>query len=81
MVKACQAASRRACGEEAVINPFGTGSTPTWMVIRHLGIPLVGTGVGFITARTHSANENLKIDHLIEGAKYMAAICEAFGGS
>ncbi|MFP6870263.1 MAG: M20/M25/M40 family metallo-hydrolase [Nitrospinota bacterium] len=81
VVKACQAASRRACGEEAVINPFGTGSTPTWMIIRHLGIPLVGTGVGFITARTHSANENLKIDHLIEGAKYMAAICEAFGGS
>jgi acetylornithine deacetylase/succinyl-diaminopimelate desuccinylase-like protein len=81
VVKACQKASRLACGEEAVINPFGTGSTPTWMVIRNLGIPLVGTGVGYITARTHSANENLKIEHLIEGAKYMAAICESFGSS
>ncbi len=80
-VKACQAASRRVYDEEAVINPFGSGSTPTWMVIRNLEIPLVGTGVGYITARTHSANENLKIEHLIEGAKYMAAICESFGNA
>jgi acetylornithine deacetylase/succinyl-diaminopimelate desuccinylase-like protein len=78
-VKACQTASRRVYDAEAVINPFGSGSTPTWMVIRSLGIPLVGTGVGYITARTHSANENLKIEYLIEGAKYMAAICESFG--
>ncbi|MDA1000307.1 MAG: M20/M25/M40 family metallo-hydrolase [bacterium] len=78
-VKACFEASRRVYGADPVINPFGSGSTPTWMVIRHLGMPLVSTGVGYITARTHSANENLKISHLIEGAKYMAAICEAFG--
>lgn len=78
-VKACQEASRRVYDAEAVINPFGSGSTPTWMVIRNLGIPLVGTGVGYITARTHSANENLKVEHLINGAKYMAAICESFG--
>ena len=48
------------------------------MVIRELGMPLVSTGVGYVTARTHSANENLKVEHLIEGAKYMAAICEEF---
>jgi len=35
--------------------------------------------VGHITSRTHSADENLKIEHLIDGAKYMAGICEAFG--
>jgi acetylornithine deacetylase/succinyl-diaminopimelate desuccinylase-like protein len=46
--------------------------------LRNLGIPLVSTGVGRITSRTHSANENLKIEHLIDGAKYMAAICEEF---
>ncbi|MDP6278907.1 MAG: M20/M25/M40 family metallo-hydrolase, partial [Nitrospinota bacterium] len=80
-VKACQEASRRVYDAEAVINPFGSGSTPTWMVIRNLGIPLVGTGVGYITARTHSANENLKVEHLINGAKYMAAICESFGNA
>ena len=34
--------------------------------------------LGRITSRTHSANENLKIEHLIDGAKYMAAICEEF---
>lgn len=81
VVKACQAASREVYGKEAIINPFGSGSTPTWTIIRHLGIPLCSTGVGYITARTHSVNENLKIEHLIEGAKYMAAICERFASS
>lgn len=78
VVRACGAASRRLYGEDAVINPFGNGSTPTWVVLKHLGIPLASTGVGRITSRTHSANENLKIEHLIDGAKYMAAICEEF---
>ena len=79
VVKACTESSRRLYGEEPIINPFGNGSTPTWIVIKHLGVPLSSTGVGCITSRTHSANENVKIDHLIMGAKYMAGICEAFG--
>ena len=54
------------------------GSTPVWSVIRHLGIPLVSTGVGKLTARTHSVNENIKIEDLIKGAKYMAAILDEF---
>jgi len=79
VVKACAESSRLLYGEDPVINPFGCGSTPTWIVIKHLGVPLSSTGVGCITSRTHSANENVKIDHLIMGAKYMAGICEAFG--
>ncbi|MBI2133028.1 MAG: M20/M25/M40 family metallo-hydrolase [Candidatus Tectomicrobia bacterium] len=78
VVGACVRASRQLYGKEPVINPFGVGGTPTWMVIRELKMPLVSTGVGYVTARTHSANENLKVEHLIEGAKFMAAICEEF---
>ncbi|MBT3432280.1 MAG: M20/M25/M40 family metallo-hydrolase [Nitrospinaceae bacterium] len=79
VVKACAESSRRLYGEEPIINPFGNGSTPTWIVIKHLDLPLSSTGVGCITSRTHSANENVKIEHLIMGAKYMAGICESFG--
>ena len=78
IVKACQTASQKVYGADPVVNPFGSGSTPTWTIIKHLGIPLCSTGVGYITARTHSVNENIKIEHLIEGAKYMASICEEF---
>ena len=78
IVKACQIASQKVYGADPVVNPFGSGSTPTWTIIKHLGIPLCSTGVGYITARTHSVNENIKIEHLIEGAKYMASICEEF---
>lgn len=80
IVKACNAAAQRLYGEDAIINPFGNGSTPTYIVLKHLGIPLSSTGVGRITSRTHSANENLKIADLIDGAKWMAAICEEFSG-
>ncbi|MBI3128113.1 MAG: M20/M25/M40 family metallo-hydrolase [Candidatus Tectomicrobia bacterium] len=78
IVRACEAASRRLYGKDPIINPFGNGSTPTWIVLRHLGVPLASTGVGRITSRTHSANENLKIADLIDGAKWMAAITEEF---
>ena len=78
VVKACMSASQRLYGKDAEINPFGSGSTPCYIVLRNLGIPLASTGVGRITSRTHSANENLKIEDLIDGAKYMATICEEF---
>ena len=78
IVRACEAASRRLYGKDPIINPFGNGSTPTWIVLRHLEIPLASTGVGRITSRTHSANENLKVADLIDGAKWMAAITEEF---
>jgi len=78
IVRACERACRRVYGQDPPINPFGSGSTPVWSVIRYLKIPTVSTGVGKLTARTHSANENIKIEHLIEGAKYMAAILEEF---
>ena len=78
VVKACMSASQRLYGKDAEINPFGSGSTPCYIVLRNLGVPLASTGVGRITSRTHSANENLKIEDLIDGAKYMATICEEF---
>jgi len=78
LVEACARASHHLYEKDPVINPFGIGGTPTWMVIRELGIPLVSTGVGYVTARTHGANENLKVEHLTEGAKFMAAICDEF---
>ncbi|OGL69575.1 MAG: hypothetical protein A3J27_08505 [Candidatus Tectomicrobia bacterium RIFCSPLOWO2_12_FULL_69_37] len=81
IVKACERACRRVYGQDPPVNPFGTGSTPVWSVIRHLKIPVVSTGVGKLTARTHSANENLKVADLIQGAKYMAAILEEFGAT
>src|SRR3989304_2398175 len=66
IVKACERACRRVYGQDPPVNPFGTGSTPVWSVIRNLKIPTVSTGVGKLTARPHSANENIKVEHLIE---------------
>jgi acetylornithine deacetylase/succinyl-diaminopimelate desuccinylase-like protein len=44
-------------------------------------MPCSATGVGYVTSMTHAPDENIRIDHLIEGAKYMAAIFAAFATS
>ncbi|MFQ5895740.1 MAG: M20/M25/M40 family metallo-hydrolase [Nitrospinota bacterium] len=78
VVRAAQEAARLVYRQEAAVDPLGSGGTPTWVVARHLGIPLASTGVGHIGARTHGADERIRLDHLFEGVKYMAAIVERF---
>ena len=71
-------ASRRVYGKEAIFEPHQAGSTPQWVIARHLGIPCSATGVGYVTCMSHAPDENIRLDHLIEGAKYMAAIMLRF---
>jgi len=78
VVKAIQKASREFYHEEAIIKPQGTGSTPSWMVTNYLHIPLAGTGLGSVTARTHGHNENIVIQEYLDGIKFMATIMADF---
>lgn len=75
--RAIDAASRAVYGKSAIFEPHQAGSTPQWVIGRYLGIPCSATGVGYVTCMSHAPDENIRIDHLIEGAKYMASIfCE-----
>ena len=76
--RAIAAASRNVYGKEAIIEPHQAGSTPQWVIERFLGMPCSATGVGYVTSMTHAPNENIRIDQLIEGAKYMASIMGEF---
>jgi acetylornithine deacetylase/succinyl-diaminopimelate desuccinylase-like protein len=73
-------ASQSVYGKPPVFEPHQAGSTPQWVVGRFLRIPCSATGVGYVTSMTHAPNENIRIDHLVDGAKYMASIMQEFAG-
>ncbi|MCC7347960.1 MAG: M20/M25/M40 family metallo-hydrolase [Variibacter sp.] len=79
--RAIAEASRMAYGKEAIFELHQAGSTPQWVIERYLGMPCAATGVGYVTSMTHAPNENIRIDQLIAGAKYMAAIMVAFAAA
>ena len=76
--RAIAAASRQAYGKEAIFEPHQAGGTPQWVIGRYLGIPCSATGVGYVTCMSHAPNENIVIDQMIQGAKYMASIIANF---
>lgn len=76
--RAIAEASRLVYGKEAIFEPHQAGSTPQWVIGRYLGIPCSATGVGYVSCMSHAPDENIRLDHLIEGAKYMAAIMDRF---
>jgi acetylornithine deacetylase/succinyl-diaminopimelate desuccinylase-like protein len=76
--RAIAEASRLVYGSEAIFEPHQAGSTPQWVIARLLDMPCSATGVGYVTCMSHAPDENIRLDHLIEGAKYMAAIMLRF---
>jgi acetylornithine deacetylase/succinyl-diaminopimelate desuccinylase-like protein len=79
--RAIMKASREAYGKEAIFEPHQAGSTPQWVIERYLGMPCSATGVGYVTSMTHAPDENIVIDQLIVGAKYMSAIIMEFASA
>lgn len=79
--RAIAKASMEVYGKEAIFEPHQAGSTPQWVIERYLDMPCSATGVGYVTSMTHAPDENIRIDHLTAGAKYMAAIIMEFANA
>lgn len=79
--RAIAQASRDAYGKDAIFELHQAGATPQWVIQRYLRMPCSATGVGYVTSMTHAPDENIRIDHLIEGAKYMASIMTRFASA
>jgi acetylornithine deacetylase/succinyl-diaminopimelate desuccinylase-like protein len=79
VVRLALEAAREAYGKEPVIAPMTGGSGPNHVFIETLHVPIVTAGVSYPGAQTHAPNENLAIDHFINGVKHTARILEWFG--
>lgn len=78
LVGAVVRAARRAYAAEPVVLPLMAATGPMYELCQRWGLPGVGAGVGWAGSRTHSPNENVRIEDLREGIKHIALIIDEF---
>lgn len=78
LVGAVVAAARRVYGTDPAVTPMMAGTGPMYELCQRWGLPAVGSGVGWVSSRSHSPNENIRLDDLVEGIKHIACLLEEF---
>ena len=70
--------AREVYGVPQLIAPMSGGSGPSYFFRNLLELPVATAGVAHLDARTHAPNENLVIDHFVEGVRHTARILVYF---
>jgi acetylornithine deacetylase/succinyl-diaminopimelate desuccinylase-like protein len=78
LVGAVVRAARRVYAAEPVVLPLMAATGPMYEMCQRWGLPGVGAGIGWAGSRTHSPNENVRIDDLREGIHHIALIIDEF---
>lgn len=68
-------------GIEPSLFPMVGASGPFYPFAVGLRLPIVTIGCGYPGARVHAPNENLRLDHLVRGAKHTARFAAALAES
>lgn len=66
-------------GVEPIVHVSSAGSGPMSLFTHGLKLPTVAIGCNHPYSNTHAPNENQRIDALIAGTKWIAAVMERFG--
>jgi acetylornithine deacetylase/succinyl-diaminopimelate desuccinylase-like protein len=78
LVDAVVRAARRIYEEEPVVKPIMAGTGPMYELCQRWGLPAVGAGVGYAASRSHSPNENIRLEDLRQGIKHIALLMEEY---
>jgi acetylornithine deacetylase/succinyl-diaminopimelate desuccinylase-like protein len=78
LVDAVVRAARRIYEGEPVVKPLMAGTGPMYELCQRWGLPAVGAGVGYAASRSHSPNENIRLEDLRQGIKHIALIMEEY---
>jgi acetylornithine deacetylase/succinyl-diaminopimelate desuccinylase-like protein len=81
LVGAVVRAARRVYAAEPVVLPLMAATGPMYELCQRWGLPAVGAGIGWAGSRTHSPNENVRIEDLREGIQHIALIMDEFSRS
>ncbi|HRE47031.1 MAG TPA: M20/M25/M40 family metallo-hydrolase [Aggregatilineales bacterium] len=65
-------------GKEVIVAPMIGGSGPTHVFEETLHVPIVMAGCSYPGALVHAPNENLVIDHFVQGVRHTARIVGEF---
>ncbi|HLF27371.1 MAG TPA: M20/M25/M40 family metallo-hydrolase [Anaerolineae bacterium] len=78
-VKLVVEAARGIYEREMLIVPMVGGSGPNHAFIEHLKVPIATAGVSYPGARVHAPNENMRLEHFVNGTRHTARIIQMFG--
>ena len=79
LMKAVAGSARLIYGVEPRVLPRMAATGPMEVLCQRHGLPAIGgAGVGYAGSRTHSPNENIRIDDFVLGMKHIAAILADF---
>jgi acetylornithine deacetylase/succinyl-diaminopimelate desuccinylase-like protein len=81
IVRVAAATAREVFGKEPNLHVSSGGSGPLYYFTNELGLPTVAIGCNHPYSNTHAPNENQRLDALISGTKWIAAVMERFGRS
>jgi acetylornithine deacetylase/succinyl-diaminopimelate desuccinylase-like protein len=63
---------------QPLIEPIIGGSGPNYPFIHVLGLPVITAGVGYPGSQVHAPNENMRLDHFVNGVRHTAHIVAGF---
>jgi acetylornithine deacetylase/succinyl-diaminopimelate desuccinylase-like protein len=78
LVGAVVRAARRVYAAEPVVLPLMAATGPMYELCQRWGLPAVGSGIGWAGSRTHSPNENVRIEDLRQGIQHIALILDEY---
>ncbi len=78
LVKAVIAAAEQVYAAPAVVLPLMEATGPMYELCQRWGLPAVGAGIGWAGSRTHSPNENVRLEDLAQGIKHIAVLLKTF---
>jgi len=81
LVEAVVRAARLVYDDEPVVKPIMAGTGPMYELCQRWGMPAVGAGIGWSGSRTHSPNENVRLEDLRQGIKHIVRIIDEFSRS
>lgn len=77
-VKLSERTAKQVYGKESVMIPMGGGSSPVYAFAGPLNVPVISPGVGYDGSRTHSPNENVRLEDFYNAARHIARILDEF---
>jgi len=71
--------AREVYGQPQSIYPMSGGSGPAYLFRKHLGVPVVTAGVGYVGSNIHAPDEHIRLEDFRNGIRHTARIITEMG--
>ncbi|MBI2184452.1 MAG: M20/M25/M40 family metallo-hydrolase [Thaumarchaeota archaeon] len=74
IVKVVRETAKDIYGVEPVVHPSMAGSGPMYLFVNRLKIPTASIGIGHFGSKIHAPNENIRVEDLHRGTRYIVEL-------